>query len=65
MAQRVGIIRVIVDGGAITARAEGQLSPVEWIFAIELTKSRILESSAKGSVADMISRKIDRIGGGE
>jgi len=60
MAQRVGILRVTVDGGAIGARAEGQLTPTEWIFALELTKSKILAGAAKESILDMIPRKIDR-----
>lgn len=64
MAQRVGILRVTVDSGAIGARAEGQLSPVEWVFALELSKNKILAGASKESILDMIPRKIDRERGG-
>ena len=60
MVQRVGVLRVTVDGGAIGARAEGQLSLQEWVLALEMTKSKLLASAAKESVLDMIPRKIDR-----
>jgi len=65
MAQRIGVLRVTIDQGAIRAEAGGQLSPQEWIFAIEMTKTRILGQAAKTSPIDLITRKVDRVAGGE
>jgi hypothetical protein len=64
MAQRVGILRVTNDGTMIRAEAGGQLTPQEWIFAIELTKARILEQAGKASPVELVPRKIDKLGGG-
>ena len=65
MTQRVGILRVSIDGQSIRAEAGGQLSPQEWIFAIEMTKTRILGQAAKASPIDLITRKVDRAEGAE
>jgi len=63
MAQRVGVLRVTHDGTVMRAEAAGQLSPQEWIFALELTKARILAQAGKDAVLSVVPRKIDRAGG--
>jgi hypothetical protein len=65
MTQRVGILRVTIDQGSIRAEAGGQLSPQEWLFAIEMTRHRIISQVAKTSPIDLITRKVDRTEGAE
>jgi len=59
MPQRIGILRVTVDNGIVSARVEGQLSMMEWTFALDMTKSRILAGQAAKSPLDLIPRKVD------
>jgi len=60
MAQRTGILRVVNDGTTIHAEAGGQLTPQEWIMALELTKARILAQVGRDAVLSVVPRKVDR-----
>jgi len=60
MPQRTGILRVVNDGTTIHAEAGGQLTPQEWVFALEMIKSRILAQAGKEITLGVMPRKIDR-----
>jgi len=63
MPARVGILKVSMDNGICSARAEGQLTVMEWLFALEMTKQRVLAGQQKTNVVDLFPRKVD--GGAE
>lgn len=60
MEQRVGVLRVTIDGSMTKAEAAGQISPAEWIFALEMTKQRLLQQMSSRTPIAVVPRRVDR-----
>ncbi len=58
MPARVGILRVTIGDGQISAAAGGDIGPLEWLAAIELAKHKILSEITKGRSLNDIARQI-------
>lgn len=60
MANRVGILRVTIGDGQVSAEAGGNIGPLEWLAAMELAKARIIGEIVKGRPLQDIARQIGK-----
>ena len=58
MVNRVGILRVTIGDGQVSAEAGGNIGPLEWLAAMELAKARIINEIVKGRPLQDIARQI-------
>lgn len=58
MPARVGVLKVTIGDGQISAEAGGNIGPLEWLAAIELAKARIVSEIVKGRSLQDIARHI-------
>jgi len=60
MPARTGTLKVTMSITGISAEASGNIGPLEWLAAMELTKHRILTELTKGRPLQDIARQIAR-----
>jgi len=58
MPARVGVLKITIGDGQVSAEAGGNIGPLEWIAGMELAKARILNELTKGRSLQDIARQI-------